>query len=67
MQTFAAFSEDNDPHREHDFGAFDLPSVGRIFWKIDCCADRTVNAGSEDPADPARCYRVLTVMRASEY
>src|SRR5665213_3108839 len=34
VASFDDFSEDNDPHGEHDFGAFD--HVGdRIFWKID--------------------------------
>ena len=32
--TFDAFTEDNDPHGEHDFGSFEL--AGRtFFWKID--------------------------------
>lgn len=62
---FDDFSEDNDPHGEHDFGAFEL--CGRkFFWKIDCY-DRDLKYGSEDPSDPAQTTRVLTVMLASEY
>jgi hypothetical protein len=34
VMTFDAFTEDNDPHQEHDFGAFDHAG-SRIFWKID--------------------------------
>ena len=67
VQTFDAFTEDNDPHGEHDFGAFDVDGAGRIFWKVDYYADADMSAGSEDPADPARCFRVLTVMLAVEY
>lgn len=67
VQTFDAFTEDNDPHGEHDFGAFEVAGAGRIFWKIDYYADGDMEAGSEDPADVAQCFRVLTVMLASEY
>jgi hypothetical protein len=45
-----AFTEDNDPHGEHDFGAFDHAGH-RIFWKIDYY-DQSLDFGSEDPADP---------------
>jgi hypothetical protein len=60
-----AFTDDNDPHGEHDFGAFD--HVGRrVFWKIDYY-DQSLEFGSEDPPDPARTTRVLTIMLAEEY
>lgn len=32
---FDRFTEDNDPHGEHDFGALDHPEAGKVFWKID--------------------------------
>lgn len=67
VQAFAAFTEDNDPHGEHDFGSFDLQGAGCVFWKIDYYADADLEAGSEDPADGAQCFRVLTIMLASEY
>jgi hypothetical protein len=63
--TFDAFDEDNDPHGEHDFGAFEL-SGERFFWKIDCY-DQNMEYGSEDPADPAQTTRVLSIMLADEY
>jgi hypothetical protein len=66
VQAFAAFTEDNDPHGERDFGALDHPGAGRIFWKIDYYAPDMLH-GSEDPADPSRTVRVLTIMLAAEY
>ena len=63
--TFKAFTEDNDPHGEHDFGSFELCSR-RFFWKIDCYDERC-EYGSEDPADPAKTTRGLTLMLAEEY
>jgi len=70
VAAFDSFTEDNDPHREHDFGSFDHDG-NRIFWKIDYY-DRASfgtghDLGSEDPSDPAKTLRVLTIMLASEY
>jgi hypothetical protein len=65
IRSFDAFSEDNDPHAEHDFGAVD-ESGDRYFWKIDYY-DKNTEFGSPDPADPAVTTRVLTIMRADEY
>ena len=67
IRTFADFSEGDNPYGERDFGAFEVPDVGMIFWKIDYSADERMQWGSEDPADPAKTYRVLTVMLAGEY
>ena len=62
---FADFTADNDPHGEHDFGSFTL--VGRkFFWKIDY-HDQRCEFGSEDPSDPEKTTRVLTIMLADEY
>ena len=50
---FDAFTEDNDPHGEHDFGAFDH-AEHRIFWKIDYY-DQALAFGSEiRPIQPRR-------------
>jgi len=65
VENFNTFTEDNDPHKERDFGAFEHNGE-RIFWKIDCY-DRTMTGGSEDPTDPNQTVRVLTIMLASEY
>ena len=60
------FTADNDPHREHDFGAFTLEGR-KLFWKIDDFDTRDPNLGAEDPADAATTERVLTLMLADEY
>ncbi len=65
VNEFDEFSDGNDPHGEHDFGSFELCSR-KFFWKIDYY-DRACEFGSEDPADPTKTTRVLTLMLASEY
>lgn len=65
VRGFDSFTGDNDPHREHDFGAFEV--VGqRLFWKIDYY-DLDLRYGSEDPANPGITRRIITIMLASEY
>ncbi|NJS14522.1 MAG: DUF3768 domain-containing protein [Sphingopyxis sp.] len=78
IETFDAFTPDNDPHSERDFGAIYQAADGgwstkrhgqpreTVFWKIDYF-DRTLQFGSEDPANPAITRRVLTIMLAEEY
>ena len=65
-----SFTEDNDQHGEHDFGAFEHEGE-RIFWKIAYYDRATFGTGrdyaSENPADPKQTVRVLTIMLASEY
>ena len=51
VETFNAFTPDNDPYGERDFGAFEHNGE-RIFWKIDYY-DTTLSKGSEDPSGPA--------------
>jgi len=62
---FDNFTPKNDPHGENDFGNFEL--VGRRFyWKIDLY-NSTMDGGSEDPTDPEKTTRVLTLMLAEDY
>lgn len=65
VKTFNDFSEDNDPYGEHDFGAFEY-NGDRILWKIDYY-DPHMEHGSEDPTDPQKTARVMTVMMGWEY
>ena len=65
VRTFDTFTEDNDPHHEHDFAAF-THDGRKIFWKIDYY-DPSMEFGSEDPSDDEKTSRVLTIMLAEEY
>jgi hypothetical protein len=65
VRRFDAFTPDNDPHGEHDFGSF-THQGRKLFWKIDYY-DKACEFGSEDPADPSKTTRVLTIMLAEEY
>ncbi len=65
IATFDDFCTANDPHGEHDFGAFQFDGVG-VFFKIDYF-DKDLNFQSPDPADPAVTERVITLMLAEEY
>ena len=65
VQAFDAFTPDNDPYGEHDFGSIEVGGE-KIFFKFDYF-DLTHAMHSEDPADPNKTERVLTIMLASEY
>ena len=65
LRRFDAFTPDNDPYGEHDFGAFEHAGE-RFFFKIDTYADHTLTHGAEDPLAPG-VVRVLTLMLASDY
>lgn len=65
VQEFDAFDNANDPHAEHDFIAVEVDGE-KVFAKIDYY-DRTMEYGSEDPADASVTTRVLTIMLADEY
>ena len=76
IETFDAFTPDNDPHGERDFGAIYQTNDGswkalqpresrqKIFWKIDYY-DQNLRYWC-NPLD-AECRRVMTVMLAGEY
>ncbi len=65
VRDFKAFSEDNDPFQEHDFGRIELDGE-RFFFKFDYF-DQALEFASPNPADPSLTRRVLTIMRADEY
>lgn len=62
---FDDFNDANDPHGEHDFGAFELQGH-HLLWKIDAY-DNNYNMGSDDPTDLSKTRRVLTIMLAEEW
>jgi hypothetical protein len=65
LRSYDRFDEDNDPYGEHDFGSFEHQEQ-KFFWKIDYY-DPTLRFLSEDPSDPSKTVRVLTLMLAHEY
>jgi hypothetical protein len=66
VREFSDFKRGNDPYGEHDFGS--ITAAGEeVFWKIDYYADAQMEFGADDPGDPARSFRVLTIMLACEY
>ncbi|MDO6523932.1 DUF3768 domain-containing protein [Shimia thalassica] len=66
VRRFDSFTEDNDPYGEHDFGSLNHSLAGKVFWKIDYY-DPDKERGSEDPLDPAKTCRVLTILLAEEW
>jgi len=60
VRTFDAFTADNDPHGEHDFGAFEVAGH-KFFFKVDLYEEPGVK-GTEPLTT-----RVLTIMLADEY
>ena len=62
---FDAFSPDNDPYAEHDFGSVEVGGH-TVFFKIDAY-DLDLQFGSPDPADPSVTRRVMTLMLAEKY
>jgi Protein of unknown function (DUF3768) len=65
IEVYDDFCRANDPHEEHDFGAFEADGH-RVFFKIDYY-EKTLTYHSPDPADPAVTKRVITIMLAEEY
>ena len=65
IAVFDDFCHANDPHEEHDFGAFHAEGK-TIMFKIDYF-DRTLTHHSPDPSDASVTERVITIMLAEEY
>jgi Protein of unknown function (DUF3768) len=62
---FKDFTADNDPNGEHDCAILSVEGL-RILFKIDYY-DPTMLYASEDPADPRKTSRVMTIMLTEEY
>lgn len=81
IERFNDFTRGNDPHGEHDAGFLyrdvsgqwhsrwtdeDTCAALSVMWKIDYY-DRALEFGSDEPWNPEKTTRVLTIMLASEY
>jgi Protein of unknown function (DUF3768). len=65
VRTYSAFTPGNNPYGKHDFGDLLLADGRTVFWQIDAYAP-DLRHGSDDPTDPDRTVRVLTVMFGHE-
>ena len=65
VQQFSEFSEDNDPHEEHDFGIVKFEGES-MYWKIDYY-DKAMEFHSPDKSDPTVTERVLTIYPGREH
>jgi len=65
VRWYDAFTRDNDPYHEHDFGSFRYAGE-TVFWKFDYY-DVDMTMHSPDPSDPTVTTRVLTIMLADDY
>ena len=65
VASFDAFTPDNDPHQEHDFGKVEVQGEA-LFFKIDYY-NLTMDGHSADPTDATVTKRVLTIMLVHEY
>jgi hypothetical protein len=65
VRAFDNFTGQNDPYGEHDFVNIEHDGE-KYFAKLDYYA-ADMEGGSEDPSDPSKTVRVLTIMRADEY
>ena len=65
VRAFNAFTPDNDPYGEHDFGSFKVAG-NKFFWKIDYF-NPSLSHHTDDAANPAITVRVMTIMLAEEY
>jgi Protein of unknown function (DUF3768) len=63
--TVFTMGSDPYPYQEHDFDSFALVSE-TFFWKIDYY-DESCTYGSNDPCDPDKTTRALTLMLAQDY
>jgi len=65
IQSFKAFTPDNDPYGEHDFGEVTINGI-RVWFKIDVY-DLNLQYRSPDPSNETVSKRVMTLMLPEEY
>ncbi len=60
------FPADNDPDGFHDFGAVEVEGT-TVWFKLDLFDGSDLIYGSEAPDNPARTYRVLTILLPGDW
>ena len=65
VAAFDAFDAGGDPYGEHEFGVLSVAGV-TVWFRIDAY-DVDYQYGSDDPAEPARTRRVLSLLLPDEY
>jgi hypothetical protein len=65
VRTFDAFTPDNDPYGEHDFGTVQVE--GHVVMFKNDAYDLDLQYASSDPTDPNVTCRIMTLMLAEEY
>ena len=66
IKAFDAFTNDIDPHKEHDMVRVTVDGI--VVWaKLDYYSADDPDLGSEDPSDPAKTERVMTILLPEEY
>ena len=70
VKAYDAFNPENNPQGERDFGDFEIEGH-KLYWKIDYYAkpragEQPHQRYSDDPADPDKTDRVLTVLLMGE-
>lgn len=64
VRDFETFTSANDPYGERDMGSFTFEAVSCL-WKINYY-NADLSVGADDPGDPDRTIRVLTIMLVEE-
>ncbi|OWY40402.1 hypothetical protein CEK28_03820 [Xenophilus sp. AP218F] len=65
ITAFEAFEPGDDPYLDRSFGCVEIGGQ-KAFWKIDYY-DKDCHYASEEPWNPEKTTRVLTLMLAEEY
>ena len=67
IATFDAFTADNDPYGEHDFGSVTIDGQ-TVFFKIDYYQSGSgYTVGAQATDNPTTTDRLLTIMLAEDY
>lgn len=66
LRVYDGWNADNDPHGEADMCILDIDGE-KVWAKLDYYSRANLNYGSEDPSDPAKTFRIGTLLFPDEY